>query len=130
MMETITPNIFVKDIRATISFYRKLGFEVIASVPDPDNPDWVMMTCGNVNFMFQTYENLGDDLHMISRQKGGSLLLYIQIKNIRNFYLKVREDVKIVKEPETTFYGATEFSVEDINGYILTFAEDEEVEKT
>jgi hypothetical protein len=31
----------------------------------------------------------------------------------------------IVKGIEKTFYGATEFSIQDINGYILTFAEDE-----
>jgi len=32
-----------------------------------------MMTCGNVNFMFQTFESLGSELPAISRQDGGSL---------------------------------------------------------
>jgi len=30
-----------------------------------------------------------------------------------------------IKGLEKTFYGATEFSIEDNNGYLLTFAEDE-----
>jgi hypothetical protein len=34
--------------------------------------------------------------------------------------------VNVIKELEKTFYGATEFSIEDNNGYLLTFAEDED----
>jgi hypothetical protein len=34
--------------------------------------------------------------------------------------------VKVIKGLEKTFYGATEFSILDNNGYILTFAENEE----
>ena len=33
--------------------------------------------------------------------------------------------LNIIKGLEKTFYGATEFSIQDINGYILTFAEGE-----
>jgi uncharacterized glyoxalase superfamily protein PhnB len=62
---------------------------------------------------------------MISRQKGGALLLYIQISDIRNYFDQIKDKVKIVKDLELTFYGATEFSIEDNNGFLLTFAEDE-----
>jgi hypothetical protein len=31
----------------------------------------------------------------------------------------------VVKGIEKAFYGATEFSIEDNNGYLITFAEDE-----
>jgi uncharacterized glyoxalase superfamily protein PhnB len=33
--------------------------------------------------------------------------------------------VTVVKGLEKQFYGATEFSIKDNNGYVLTFAEDE-----
>lgn len=125
-METISPNIFVKDINETIKFYKHLGFEVVMSVPEQgDDLVWAMMTCGNVNFMFQTFENLGSDLPGISRQDGGSLLMYIQIKEIRKFHDNIKDKVNVIKGIEKTFYGATEFSIQDINGYILTFAETE-----
>ena len=75
--------------------------------------------------MFQTFQSLGDELPQISRNKGGSLLLYIKLKNIRTFYQSIKDKVQVLKTLETTFYGATEFSILDINGYILTFAEDE-----
>lgn len=124
-MNTISPNIFVADINQTVDFYKQLGFNVVMTVPDQGDFIWVMMTCGNVSFMFQTFESLGNELPMISRQNGGSLLLYIQTTGIRQFFDRIKDNVKVVKGLEKTFYGATEFSIEDNNGYLLTFAEDE-----
>ncbi|MBK7308286.1 MAG: VOC family protein [Chitinophagaceae bacterium] len=124
-METVSPNIFVTDIKQTINFYKQLGFNVVTTVPEQGDIIWAMMTCGNVTFMFQTFESLGNDLPVISRQNGGSLLLYIQITEIKKFFDQIKDNVKVVKGLEKTFYGATEFSIEDNNGYLLTFAEDE-----
>ena len=124
-METISPNIIVKDIHKTISFYKLLGFELIATVPEQGDYTWAMMKSGNVVFMFQTFESLAGELPAISRQDGGSLLFYIGIKNIRSFFKNIKDNVKIVKGLEKAFYGATEFSIIDNNNYILTFAEDE-----
>ena len=124
-MENISPNIFVKDMNQTIEFYKILGFEVLMTVPETGNFDWAMMKNGNVNFMFQTFASIGDTLPDIRRNEGGSLLLYIQLKNIRTFYENIKNKVTIVSGLEKAFYGATEFSVKDNNGYVLTFAEDE-----
>ena len=124
-MDKVSPNIFVTDIKKTITFYKQLGFNVVTTVPEQGDIVFAMMTCGNVTFMFQTFESLGNDLSIISRQNGGSLLLYIQTTEIRKFFDQVKDKVKVVKGLEKTFYGATEFSIEDINGYLLTFAEDE-----
>ena len=124
-MDSISPNIFVKDINKTIDFYKELGFNVVTTVPEQGDIFWAMMTCGIVTFMFQTFESLGTELPAISRQNGGSLLLYIQTSDIRKFFDRIKDKVKVVKELEKTFYGATEFSIEDNNGFLLTFAEDE-----
>lgn len=124
-MESISPNIFVKDIDKTIDFYKLLGFELTVTVPEIPPYVFAMMTCGKVIFLFQTFESLADELPEISRQDGGSLLLYIQIKGIRQFHETIKDKVRIIKGLEKTFYGATEFSITDINGYVLTFAEDE-----
>ena len=124
-MDSISPNIFVKDINKTIDYYKQLGFELSLTVPETDPYVFAMMTCGNVTFMFQTFESLADELPVISRQNGGSLLLYIQIKGVRKFHDQIKDKVNIIKGLEKTFYGATEFSIQDINNYILTFAEDE-----
>ena len=124
-MESVTINFFVHDINMTIDFYKQLGFKVVMTVPEEANITWAMMTCRNVTFMFQTFQSLGNDLPFISRQSGGSLLFYIKTFEIRKFFDQVKDNVKVIKGLEKTFYGATEFSIEDNNGYLLTFAEDE-----
>jgi len=124
-MDSISPNIFVRDINETIKFYRQLGFELVMSVPEEGDFAWAMMACGNITFMFQTFDSLGKELPTISRQDGGSLLLYIQTKEIRLFHDKIKDKVNVIKGLEKTFYGALEFSIQNINGYILTFAENE-----
>ena len=126
-METLSPNIFVNDMNATIAFYKILGFELTMTVPEEGNDFvWAMMVKGNVTFMFQTFASLGDDLPQISRQNGGSLLLYINLKNIEEFFEAIKNKVEVLKGLEKTFYGATEFSILDNNGYVLTFAQHEQ----
>jgi uncharacterized glyoxalase superfamily protein PhnB len=124
-MESLAPNIFVKDMSATIAFYQQLGFQTVMSVPETGNFDWAMMTNGAVTFMFQTFGSLGHELPEISRNDGGSLLLYIKLKGIRALHDKIKGKAKVIVELNKTFYGATEFSILDNNGYVLTFAEDE-----
>jgi uncharacterized glyoxalase superfamily protein PhnB len=124
-MESLSPNIFVKDMNATMAFYKQLDFEVIMSVPEKGEYDWVMMKNGEVNFMFQTFKSLSDQLPEINRKDGGSLLFYIKLKGIRGFHDKIKDKAKVIIELNKAFYGATEFSIIDNNGYVLTFAEDE-----
>lgn len=125
-METLSPNIFVNNMAQTIAFYQTLGFTKTMSVPETgDDFVWVMMVNGSVTFMFQTFESLADDLPEISRSNGASQLLYINLKDIRSFFEKIKDKVTVLKGLEKTFYGATEFSIVDCNNYVLTFAEHE-----
>ena len=125
-MESLSPNIFTNNMSETISFYKSIGFQTTMSVPE-EGPDfvWVMMKNGDVTFMFQTFESLGEALPQISRSNGGSLLFYINVKGIRKFFEDIKDKVTVLKGLEKTFYGATEFSISDNNNYVLTFAEDE-----
>jgi len=125
-MESLSPNIFVDRMNETIAFYKSIGFQLIMSVPEEGSEFiWAMMTNGNVTFMFQTFASLGQELPEISRKNGASQLLYIKMKNIREYFELLKNKVKVLKGLDTTFYGATEFSILDNNNYVLTFAEDE-----
>ena len=125
-MESLSPNIFVNSMDKTIAFYKSIGFQLVVTVPE-SGPDlvWAMMMNGNVTFMFQTFASLGEELPQISRQNGASQLLYIKLNKIREFFELIKDKVTVLKGLETTFYGATEFSILDNNNYVLTFAEDE-----
>ena len=126
-MDSLSPNLFVKDIRATLDFYKLLGFTLTMSVPGENDDDlvWAMVTNGKVTFMFQSFKSIGDTLPQIKRQEGGPLLFYIKVQRIREFYESIREKTTLVHGLQKTFYGATEFSIVDINDFMLTFAEDE-----
>lgn len=125
-METVSPNIFVHDLPATIQYYQKLDFQIVTSVPDESGAMiFVLMMNGTTTFMFQTFKSIESQLPSVNRNDGGSLLLYIRMKGIRAFFEKVKEKVNILSGLEKTFYGATEFSVIDPNNFLLTFAEDE-----
>lgn len=87
----------MKNIDETIKFYEQLEFKLTMKVPDEGDVVWAMMTNGAVSFMFQTFESLGDDLPEISREDGGSLLLYIQIKEIRQYHDRIKDKVNILK---------------------------------
>ena len=126
-MDSLSPNLFVKDIRATLDFYKLLGFSLTMSVPAENEDDlvWAMVTNGKVTFMFQSFKSIGDTLPQIKRQEGGPLLFYIKVQRIREFYESISEKTTLVHGLQKTFYGATEFSIVDINDFMLTFAEDE-----
>jgi uncharacterized glyoxalase superfamily protein PhnB len=125
-METVSPNIFVNDIQATIEYYKKLDFHVVTTVPGDGGPlVFALMMNGTTTFMFQTFKSIENQLPAVSRGNGGSLLLYIRMKGIRAFFEKVKTKVEVLTGLEKTFYGATEFSVVDPNNFVLTFAEDE-----
>ncbi|KAA0991326.1 VOC family protein [Dyadobacter aurulentus] len=125
-METLSVNTFVKDIRRTIDFYGLLGFKISMTVPDKGDPIWGMMTNGGITIMIQSLASLGNELPDIDRAKsGGTLIFYIKVTGIRSFYEEIKDKVEIVKTLEKAFYGATEFTIKDIDGFHLTFAETE-----
>ena len=124
-MESVSPNIYVRNLPQTIAFYEQLGFKVTARFPEEGDMVFAMMLNGKVTFLFQTFDSLGTELPQVKREDGGSLMLYIQTKGIRKFFDELKDKVIVVKGLETTFYGATEFTILDNNNYVLTFAEDE-----
>ncbi|MBD2756566.1 VOC family protein [Spirosoma validum] len=123
-MKSISPTIFVNDLQVTITFYTKLGFIITDEVTTPEGEKvFALMTNGSVSFMFQSFASIEGKYPMVSRADGGSLLLYISVDNIRQYYAYINERVTVLTGLEKTFYGATEFSLCDNNNYLLTFAE-------
>jgi lactoylglutathione lyase len=122
---TLTPNVMVDDIDATINFYRDiLGFKVVMSVPDKGALDWVMLGYDDIFLMFQSARSMLKEYPMFNNKPiGGSLLFYITVKNVDLMYERIKNSVKIVKNPHVQFYGAKEFAIEDNNGLVLVFAQ-------
>lgn len=123
-MKSISPNIFVNDLEDTTNFYTKLGFNLTDEVTTAEGEKvFAMMTSGSITFMFQTFASIEGKHPMVSRTGRGSLVLYIGIDKIREYYDHIKEQVMVLTGLKKTFYGATEFSICDNNNYLITFAE-------
>lgn len=74
--------------------------------------------------MFQARRSLIEDLPLFKDTEiGASLTFYIEVENIKGWYEKLKNNITIVKDIHTSFYGMQEFYIRDCNGYILAFAE-------
>jgi uncharacterized glyoxalase superfamily protein PhnB len=124
-MNKITANLMVEDVNATVDFYRDvLGFELEASVPEEGELHWAMMVRGGVEIMFQSAADLKKEYVPFADMKvGGSLLLFIEMRGVETFYAEIKDKVRVTVELHDTFYGMREFTIEDADGYTLTFAE-------
>lgn len=124
-LNKLTPNMMVEDVNATVAFYRDvLGFNLVMTVPDSGRFDWALVKRDEVEVMFQARASLSEELPLFDGQPiGGVLTFYIDMEGVDELYETLRPRVTVVKDLDATFYGTREFSIQDCNGFILTFAE-------
>jgi lactoylglutathione lyase len=125
-LETITPNLMVEDVKQTINYYHGvLGFKTVATVPEKgDELVWAHLKKGDVEIMIQEEDSLKSDLPEIRHEKiGGGCTLFIKMTGVDEYYDYLYSSADIVVQLKNTFYGMREFTIRDINGYYLTFAE-------
>jgi uncharacterized glyoxalase superfamily protein PhnB len=128
-LNSLTPNLMVNDVEETIEFYTDiLGFTVLMTVPETGKLDWAMVKRNDVVIMFQTKKSLSSELPRLAGEKpGGGLTFYIKVDKITELHEELyNNEVEIISDLESTFYNTIEFSVVDLNGYVLTFSEEEE----
>ena len=120
-MGYISPTLAVRNMKQTIQFYRdSLGFKIGMTFPDADNPEYADLSKDGMVLMFIPAENIG-----IGREEkfGVGVNIYMQIDgDIDKYYNELKDkDVKIVVDIKDEPYGIRDFTIEDIDGYKLTF---------
>ena len=125
MLKTLTPNLMVENVRATVDWYTSvLGFQTETEVPGSDGPVFAIMRRDGVILMFQARASLEEDLPMLHGVPiAASQTLYVDVDEIEGLRRQVEGKVKIVKDIHDTFYGTREFYFTDLNGYILSFSQ-------
>ena len=128
-LQSLTPNLMVNDVEETIEYYTDvLGFTLLMTVPETGKLDWAMVKRNDVLMMFQSAKSLKEGVPRLAGEKpGGGLTFYIKVDRITEIHEELfNNEAEIISELESTFYDTIEFSVADLNGYILTFTEDQE----
>lgn len=122
-LKALHTNLMVDDVESTIFFYEKIGFEVVQKVPK-NKPEWAYIKKDNASLMFQSTSSLQKEFIQLKEQKmGGGLTIWIQVNNIKEYYHQIKDKAEIVKPLGVTEYnGATEFVIQDLNGFILHFS--------
>jgi lactoylglutathione lyase len=125
MLKKLTPNLMVEDVARTLAFYREmLGFEVLTTLPDQEPFDFAIVQRDGVELMFQSRASLSQNVPALTGSPiGASQTFFIEVTGILDLYEALRDQVEIVVDLHTTFYGTQEFYFRDINGYILSFSE-------
>lgn len=123
-MKKLSPNLFVTSVKESIAFYEKFGFKAEQVVPDADNPVWASVASGNVEIMLQDKDSGMQEFAPLSgKPLGATLTLFMETENLEENYAAVKSNnFKIVNDLHQTFYGTSEFAVQDPDGYILVFA--------
>ncbi len=124
--ESLSPNLITADVNKTVEYYTKtLGFRLIASVPETGIYNWAMVMRDGITMMFQLLSSLKEDLPELKFNSNGSLgTFYIKVRGLDSLYESLKDKAEIAVDLRSTFYGAREFAIKDLDGYFLMFAED------
>jgi uncharacterized glyoxalase superfamily protein PhnB len=106
-MTRLIPMLPVKNMPASVDFYcEKLGFEV-----EQRNDDW-----GWASLRFDDCRLMVDQSINSNSNASRDSILYLYPTDIVEYHKQVRRNGLVVPELEATFYGLTEFRIEDPDG--------------
>lgn len=105
-MERLIPMLPVANIARSVEFYGKLGFEVENR---NDEWRWAMLRFGECRLMIDQSINP----HPGMPRTG---VLYLYPSDIVGYHAQVRSNGIDIPDLETTFYGLTEFRLDDPDG--------------
>jgi len=105
-MTRVVPMLPVRSMPASVEFYRKLGFEVEQR---NDQWRWARLKSGDCSLMVDESINVAPTAPRLS-------VLYFYPEDIAAYHRQVRANGVAVPDLETTFYGMTEFRIDDPDG--------------
>jgi uncharacterized glyoxalase superfamily protein PhnB len=105
-LNRLVPMLPVRSMPESVEFYRTLGFGVEQR---DDRWRWAMLRCGDCRLMLD---------ESINAHPGAprTAVLYLYPDDIHEYHEQARMNGLDVPDLETTFYGMTEFRIEDPDG--------------
>lgn len=126
MYTNMTTNLMVESVDKAIAFYEGvLGFSIMASAPGKNEGlQFAILSKDKLMLMLQEKSNLIEEYSILHTDVvHPSVTLYIMVDNFDALYAEIQGKYPIYTEIHTSFYGAKEFAITDLDGYVLTFTE-------
>lgn len=117
MSKRVVPMIHVPDVRATVDWYKDIGFEVVETYGrDGPGLSFAVMSFGATQVMF----NQGG---RTSTERRREVDLYVYTEDVDGVYQQLKHRVDIVEGLHDTFYGMREFISRDLNRFWIIFGQ-------
>jgi predicted enzyme related to lactoylglutathione lyase len=119
-----TPVFFVGDISSTMHWYREtVGFEARPWPPSPPH-HFCILTRDDVRIMLQRLKG-HEKPDVYDQREGGGWNAYLSVTGVRDLYDAVIQQghVRVLEPLCAQEHDATEFVIQDPNGYVLVFGE-------
>ncbi|MBO6575099.1 MAG: VOC family protein [Rhodothermales bacterium] len=121
-MKGLIPSFPVSDINRSVEFYQQvLGFELVR-ITGKDDVTRAFLRAGELRIVLRSVS--GDSL-VDYRQAplDDRIILHIPIADVRGLYNRIQGTVPLVRDLEPRLFGLFEFTIEDMDGILLTFSE-------
>ena len=105
-MNRLIPMLPVRSMPASVEFYRKLGFSV-----ENRNDDW-----GWAMLRFDECRLMVDQSINVQPRAPRLSVIYLYPENIVDYHRQLRSNGISVPDLDVTFYGMTEFRLDDLDG--------------
>jgi len=105
-LDRLIPMLPVRNMPASVEFYRRLGFSVEQR---NDGWGWAMLALGECRVMLDQSINPHPGVPRAS-------VLYLYPDDIRAYHAEARANGLEIPDLERTFYGMTEFRIDDPDG--------------
>ncbi len=120
MPKSVVPMIHVPDVRATVDWYQNIGFDVVQTYDNgtPDGLSFAIMSFGGSRVMF----NQGGET---STKRRREVDLYANVDEVDELYSRLKDRVDVIEGPHDMFYGMREIIIRDLNGFWITFGQEQ-----
>jgi hypothetical protein len=105
-----------EDMSSTVDWYRRVGFEQRGAFPD-DDPTWCELRRDDLILQFLAGDTPWDGPPALTG------CLYVHPPSVDKVYEEVKDRVTCAWGVEDREWGARELTLQDPNGYFITFSE-------
>jgi uncharacterized glyoxalase superfamily protein PhnB len=122
VVKRLTPNLYTDDVESCVKFWvERMHFEKTVEVPDEGRIAFAALQSGGVEVMYGTWASLEKEPGITGSYQRGTGFLFIEVDDL-DAVMVAMKGVPMILPVHKTFYGATEFTVKDPAGHLITFA--------